>query len=66
MQDIHFPYHRLTMTEKNLIYTCIKFFNKLPNNVKNIELYRVFRFKVTKLLLYLDPYCLDKHPQRTI
>lgn len=66
MQDIHFPYHRLTMTEKNLIYTCIKFFNKLTSDIKNIEHFMAIRRKITELLLDLELYCLDDYLQRTI
>lgn len=53
--------HHLTLTEKNPAYMCVKIFNKLPYDIKIISEQNLFREKVKKLLLELEPYSLSDY-----
>lgn len=59
--DITFPQHKLSLSEKNPSYMCIKIFNKLPQNMKNIENYKIFKAKTKKFLINMEPYCLGDY-----
>lgn len=59
--DIYYPIHRLTLSEKNPSYMCIKIFNKLPRELKLIENYKIFKRKTKTFLIDLEPYCLDDY-----
>lgn len=59
--NFDFPVHRLTLTEKGAYYMCIKCFNKLPREIKCIQINRVFKKKVRKLLINLEPYSLSDY-----
>lgn len=60
-QNITFPLHRYTLFEKNPVYSSIKLFNRLPNSVKAVNVYKRFRNKVKKLLLDLEPYSMQDY-----
>lgn len=55
-QDLLYPYHRLTLSEKGPYYMCIKIFNRLPNYIKCCD--SLYRFKkiVKRMLIHLEPY----------
>ena len=59
--DIYYPNHRLSMSEKNPSYMCIKIFNKLPHNIKCITSFKQFKTKTKKLLIDLEPYSLQDY-----
>ncbi|VEN41155.1 unnamed protein product [Callosobruchus maculatus] len=54
-----YPKHRLALVEKGPQYTCLKLFNQLPNKLKEIDNLRLFKKKLYKLLLRLEPYKLE-------
>lgn len=59
--DITYPHHRLTLTEKGPEYRCIKFFNNLPSDMKNIKSLVLFKSKIRKMLIDLEPYSIDDY-----
>lgn len=59
--NITFPLHKLSLTERSPSYMCIRIFNKLPNELKSLENYRLFKAKTKKLLIELEPYCLGDY-----
>lgn len=59
--DIMYPKHTLTLTEKSTYYRSIKFYNKLPNNLKLLESFNCFKKEVKKLLINLEPYTLNEY-----
>lgn len=58
-QNVTYPIHRLTLTEKNPNYMCLKLFNNLPNTIKCINTLKLFKIIVKNLLLNLEPYSLE-------
>ncbi|VEN59337.1 unnamed protein product [Callosobruchus maculatus] len=59
--NINFPIQRLTLSKKNPAYMCIKFFNKLPNELKVISNFKKFKHEVRNLLINLEPYCINDY-----
>lgn len=59
--DLNYPIHRLTLTEKNPSYMCLRIYNKLPNELRNMEDERKFKKEIKKLLLSLEPYNLNDY-----
>lgn len=59
--NIIYPIHRLTLLEKSAYYMCIKFFNKLPLNIKQTINERMFKKNVKQLLIELEPYSVDDY-----
>lgn len=55
-----YPIHNLTTFEKSPLYRAIKFHNKIPNNLKTLTTFRLFKAGVTEYLMYLEPYSLDE------
>lgn len=56
--NVNYPIHRLTLTEKMPSYVCLKFFNSLPHEIKSVNSLNVFKTKVKKMLLNLEPYSI--------
>ena len=52
-QDITYPQHNLTKPEKSPFYMCIKF--------KNIVSISLFKKKVKKMIVNLEPYSLEDY-----
>lgn len=59
--DINYPLHRLTLTEKSPHYMCIKFFNKLPVDIRIIESYNRYKQRIRELLINLEPYSCEEY-----
>ena len=62
--NVNYPSHRLTLTEKNPCYSCLKLFNKLPNNIKCINSLKLFKIRVKQLLVNLEPYSISDYVNR--
>lgn len=58
---LRYPTHRLQLTKKGPHYMCVKLYNKLPIEIKRSENQRTFKRDVKKLLIQLEPYCLDDY-----
>ena len=54
------PQHRLTSTEKTTTYSCIKFFNKLPNELKCQTDFKLYKKGVFGLILNIEPYSVEE------
>lgn len=59
--NVNYPIHRLTLTEKNPCYMCLKLFNYLPANYKMITSQKLFKNCIKKYLLELEPYSLHDY-----
>lgn len=57
--EIYYPIHRLSLTEKNPFYMCIRIFNKLPNHLKSVVNLREFKTKTKNILIELE-HCLEE------
>lgn len=53
---LNVPMHRLTATERGPAYASVKFFNKLPNNLKAETNFRTFKNSLLNLLIRMEPY----------
>lgn len=62
-QDLNYPKHRLSLTEKNPSYMCLRIFNKLPREIKEINSQNKFKKETKKLLINLEPYSLNDYFQ---
>lgn len=58
--NYNYPIHRLTMTEKNAHYNCIKFYNKLPQSIQAVNSLRSFKKNIYELLLNIEPYTVQE------
>lgn len=56
--NVNYPIHRLTITEKNPYYACLKLFNTLQNDLKLERNEKLFKRKVKQMLINLEPYCI--------
>nr|CAH7731372.1 unnamed protein product [Callosobruchus chinensis] len=59
--DYVYPIHRLTLTEKNVYYSCITIYNKLPPHIKKITTLQLFKKTLFKFLLNVEPYTLNEY-----
>lgn len=59
--NINYPVHRLTITEINPHYMCIKLYNKLNEKLKKIEKIHKFKKEIKNLLINLEPYNLEDY-----
>lgn len=57
----HFPMCSLVLTQKNVEYMCLKFFNKLPKKLQTLSDFREFKNATRKLLLNLEPYSISEY-----
>lgn len=51
-----YPQHRLTLSERTLLYAGIKFFNRLPEQLKGIECIYKFKGALFNYLNDIEPY----------
>lgn len=58
--NYNYPIHKLTMTEKNAHYNCIKFYNRLPQSIQVVNSLRTFKKHVYELLLNIEPYTVQE------
>ena len=56
--DVNYPIHRLALSETCPHYMCLKFFNALPERLKNVSCHKKFKIEVRKMLVDLEPYNL--------
>lgn len=57
--NLLYPCHRLTITEKHPYYICIKFYNKLPNIIKSITGVPKWKKTFKKVLIDIEPYTVE-------
>lgn len=55
-----FPVHRLALTEKGPFYSAIKFFNVLPNFLKDNNSPKVFKKQVFQYICEIEPYSIQE------
>lgn len=60
-EHLTYAQHRLQLSEKNPEYMCVKLYNKLPLSIKKINGCKRFKNEVKKLLLELEPYCIEDY-----
>lgn len=60
-KDINYPIHRLTLSEKNPYYMCIRMFNKLNVRIKDARNERLFKKELKNFLIDLEPYKLSDY-----
>lgn len=56
--NYNYPAHRLTLTEKSVLYRCIKFFNTLPTSIQVVTELTEFKKRIYEMLLELEPYSI--------
>lgn len=54
--NVNYPVRRLILTERNPYYMCLRLFNKLPNNIKEISNFRRFKQNLKALIIGMEPY----------
>lgn len=57
---LHFPMHSLTLTEKNVEYMSITFFNKIPKEIQIIDRFNIFKSRLHRLLIDIEPYTVQE------
>lgn len=60
-----FPVHRLSVFEKGPCYSGMRFFNLLPNRIKNVTNAKAFKREIFNLLVDIEPYRVQEffdHP----
>ena len=58
--NYNYPVHRLTVTEKNVYYKCLRFYNKLPHNVQIVTESKIFKKKIYSILMKIEPYTVEE------
>lgn len=59
--NLSIPCHRTTFFEKGCYYNCIKIYNSLPNNIKDIESINKFKIVLKKYLIDQAFYSIDDY-----
>lgn len=59
--DFMYPIHRLNTTEKNVTYSSLRLYNRLPDRIKAVTNFNTFKQKISQLLLNLEPYTLNEY-----
>lgn len=59
--SVNYPRHKLSLTEKHPSYACLKFYNLLPNDIKQISCEKLFKNRVRSLLVTTEPYSLSDY-----
>lgn len=54
--NYNYPVHRLTMSERGALYSCIKLYNKLPRVIREESELRSFKRELHRLLIGVEPY----------
>ena len=57
--DMLYPKHRLTKTERNVHYKCIKLFNSLPSRFKKEDNFALLKGELKSALISIEPYCVE-------
>lgn len=60
----NYPQHRLSMYEKSLLYSSVKFFNKLPRKIQAIVNLKIFKREIYNLLVEIEPYSITEFLER--
>lgn len=60
-EDLLFPYHRLTLSERGPYYMCIRFFNGLHDHVKRFKSIGRFKKDVKDMLTEREPNILGNY-----
>lgn len=60
-KNVNYPIHRLQVTENSPQYKGIKFFNKLPDEIKIISGIKKFKREVKKLIIKIEPYTVEEY-----
>lgn len=55
------PKCKLTTTQKQMEYRCLKMFNTLPDEIQGEHNFKLFKRKLFKFLLNKEPYCMDDY-----
>lgn len=55
-----YPQHRLSLKEKGTYYSCLKFYNLLPNSVRDIPTLVEFKQSLFEYLCNVEPYTLQE------
>lgn len=50
--------HKLTLTEKSPHYMCVRMYNQLPENIRQIDKLNVYKSAIKSFLIDLEPYSL--------
>lgn len=58
--QLKYPIHKLSLTEKGPEYRCIKYYNRLSNQMRDITNLKLFKKEVYKLLLQIEPYTVEE------
>lgn len=64
-ENLHYPIHRLSVTEKHPSYMCIKLFNALPSNLRISCNLNVFKKRLKNSLINIEPYSLSEYFEAT-
>lgn len=59
--DFTFPIHKRTLYEKGTFYRCLRFYNHLPLNIKNIQCDKMLLAHARNFLCDIEPYSLDEY-----
>ncbi|XP_044766451.1 uncharacterized protein LOC123322572 [Coccinella septempunctata] len=57
---LKYPKHRLTLTEKGPEYSCIKYYNKVTDHIRETTALKIFKKQIFKLLVQIEPYTVDE------
>lgn len=58
MFEYFFPVHKLSLTEHNVFYMCIRLYNYLPKNVRDITDHKLFKSRIFAIIVNCEPYTL--------
>lgn len=58
--NYNYPVHSLTLTEKGSYYSCIYFYNHLPEHIKNINNFKNFKSELFKYICDIEPYTVGE------
>lgn len=61
VNNYNFPIHRLSMYEKGPFYSSMKFFNILPEKIKNIKTFKYFKREIFNFLVEVEPYTISEY-----
>lgn len=56
-----FPVHRLSYTEHFAGYTCLRFYNHLPDDIKNVSIINDYKKLIHAMLCKIEPYTVQEY-----
>jgi len=59
-QQFYYPYHRLALLESGTFYCAIKYFNKLPSNIRELQNFKQFKIAVFNYVNEIEPYSFSE------